>query len=133
MSRLIVRSSGPFTASTMQNSVAPRALVSWAALQHLVGVEEGGGLHLGVELGRLRAEVAVLWAAAGLGREDPLDLHLGPHQASRTSWASAASDGTCSSGRAASAASTSMHTVRRSSSRVVRAFARGSEIIAGRR
>ena len=51
--------------------------------QHLVGVEERRGLHLGVELGRLAAEVAVLGAAAGLGRQDALDLDLGtaPRQA----------------------------------------------------
>ena len=42
--------------------------------QHVVGLEEGGGLHGRLELGRLAAEVAVLGAAAGLGRQDPLDL-----------------------------------------------------------
>ena len=46
--------------------------------QHLVGVEEGGGLDRAVEPGRLGAEVAVLGAAAGLGRQDALDLDLGP-------------------------------------------------------
>ena len=43
----------------------------------LVAVEERGGLHDGVELRGLRAEVAVLGAAAGLGGEDALHLHLG--------------------------------------------------------
>ena len=37
----------------------------------------GRGLHLGLELRRLAAEVAVLGATAGLGREDALDLDLG--------------------------------------------------------
>ena len=74
----MVRSSGPRTARTMQNSDAPRAAVSRAAVEDLVGIEEGGGLDRGVEPGGLRAEVAVLGAAAGLGRQDPLDLDLGP-------------------------------------------------------
>ena len=46
--------------------------------QHLVGVEERGGLHRGVEARRLGAEVAVLGAAPGLGREDALDLDRRP-------------------------------------------------------
>ena len=46
--------------------------------EDLVGIEEGRGLHGRVEAGGLRAEVAVLGAAAGLGRQDPLDLDLGP-------------------------------------------------------
>ena len=45
--------------------------------QDLVGVEERGGQHRRLELRRLRAEVAVLRAAAGLGRQDALDLDLG--------------------------------------------------------
>ena len=74
----MVRSSGPRTASTMQNSEAPAALVSSAAGQYLVGVEEGRGLDRGVEPGRLRTEVAVLGAATRLGRQDALHLDLGP-------------------------------------------------------
>ena len=74
----MVRSSGPRTASTMQNSDAPSARRLGRRGQHLVGVEEGRGLHLGVELGRLAAEVAVLGTPAGLGRQDALDLDLGP-------------------------------------------------------
>ena len=46
--------------------------------EDLLGIEEGRGLDGRVEAGRLRAEVAVLGTSAGLGREDPLDLHLGP-------------------------------------------------------
>src|SRR5664280_2643173 len=45
--------------------------------QHLVGVEEWRGLDRGVEPRGLRAEVAVLGASAGLGRQDALDLDLG--------------------------------------------------------
>ncbi len=41
---------------------------------HVGRVEERHGLHRRLELGRLAAEVAVLGAAAGLGREDALDL-----------------------------------------------------------
>src|ERR1039457_915912 len=47
----------------------------------LVDVQPDGA-HRGLELAGLRAEVAVLRAAAGLHRHDPLDLHLGaapPH------------------------------------------------------
>ena len=51
--RCIVRSSGPRTASTMQNSDAPSAAVSRAAAEHLVGVEERRGLHRRVERRRL--------------------------------------------------------------------------------
>ena len=46
--------------------------------EDLLCIEEGRGLHGRVEAGRLRAEVAVLGTSTGLGREDPLDLHLGP-------------------------------------------------------
>ena len=46
--------------------------------EQLVPVEERRGLHDGVELGGLRAEVAVLGAAARLGGEDALHLDLGP-------------------------------------------------------
>ena len=74
----MVRSSGPRTARTMQNSEAPRRGRLLGRGQHLVGVEERRGLHRRVELGRLAAEVAVLGAAAGLGRQDALDLDLGP-------------------------------------------------------
>ena len=52
--------------------------------EDFVGVEEGRCLDGRVEARRLRAEVTVLGAAAGLGGEDALDLDLGPHHASRT-------------------------------------------------
>ena len=71
----ISRSSGPRTAATMQNSVAPVAAVSCAASNERRDVEPRGA-HRRVEPPRLRAEVAVLRAAAGLDRDDPLDLDL---------------------------------------------------------
>ena len=46
--------------------------------EDLVGIEERRGLDRRVEARGLRTEVAVLGAAAGLGREDALDLDLGP-------------------------------------------------------
>ena len=46
--------------------------------ENLLRIEKGRGLDGRVEAGRLRAEVTVLGTSAGLGREDPLDLHLGP-------------------------------------------------------
>ena len=52
----------------------PSSAVSRAACEHLVGVEERRRLHRRVELRRLAAEVAVLGAAAGLDRQDALDL-----------------------------------------------------------
>ena len=76
--RCMVRSSGPRTASTMQNSEAPSGRGLAGGGEDLVGVEERRGLDRRVEARRLRAEVAVLGAAAGLGRQDALDLDLGP-------------------------------------------------------
>ena len=70
----MVRSSGPRTARTMQNSLAPSSAVSRGRGQHLLGVEERRGQHRRVEAGRLGAEVAVLRTAAGLGRQDALHL-----------------------------------------------------------
>jgi hypothetical protein len=70
----MIRSSGPRTASTMQNSLAPMSGGLTGGVEHLVRVEERGGQHRGVEARRLGTEVAVLRAASGLGRQDPLDL-----------------------------------------------------------
>ena len=113
----MVRSSGPRTASTMQNSEAPRAAVSSGGGEHLVGVEEGGGLDRGVEAGGLGAEVAVLGAAAGLGRQDALDLDLGtaPGQADLVGQGGQRRDPP--SGSAARPASSSPVSRRRSSRR----------------
>src|SRR3978361_1286743 len=73
----ISRLSGPRTAATMQNSVAPVAAVSLAASTR-DGVYSQGGAAGGGELPGLRAEVAVLGAAAGLQADDALDLDLRP-------------------------------------------------------
>src|SRR5205807_10105913 len=43
-----------------------------------VGVEQRRGLHWRLEAGRLAAEMAVLRTAPCLGRQDALDLDLGP-------------------------------------------------------
>ena len=74
MTRARVRSSGPRTASTMQNSEAPSRAVSSAAASSSSPVEQGRGPHRRVEAGRLAAEVAVLGAAPGLARDDALHL-----------------------------------------------------------
>ena len=72
----ISRASGPRTAATMQNSVAPVLAVCLAA-----STSDGMSSHAErtgeVEQAGLRAEVAVLGAAAGLQRDDALDLDLG--------------------------------------------------------
>ena len=75
------RSSGPRTAATMQNSDAPVDAVCFAASTSS-GMFEPDRPHRRGELTGLRAEVAVLGAAAGLQRHDALDLDLGtapPH------------------------------------------------------
>ena len=70
----MVRSSGPRTASTMQNSLAPSAAVSRAAAS-TSSVSRNGVASTGVsKRGGLGAEVAVLGAATRLGREDALHL-----------------------------------------------------------
>ena len=74
----MVRSSGPRTASTMQNSEAPRAAVSRAAARTSAVSRKGVALTGRVEARGLRTEVAVLGAAARLGGQDALDLDLGP-------------------------------------------------------
>ena len=77
----ISRSSGPRTAATMQNSVAPVAAVCFGGLDQRGDVQPDRAHRRG-ELPGLRAEVAVLRAAAGLQRDDALDLDLGaapPH------------------------------------------------------
>ena len=69
----IRRSSGPRTAATRQNSVAPVAAVCRAASTS-AGMSSRTARTGRLEAARLRAEVAVLGAAAGLDRDDPLDL-----------------------------------------------------------
>ena len=105
----IVRSSGPRTASTMQNSVAPSRPSPRRRPQHLVGVEERRGLHRGLE----REPTGCRSGSPRGSRRSwptgsPRPRPSGPHQARRTSWASAASAGTCARrGAAARAASSS--------------------------
>ena len=72
----ISRSSGPRTAATMQNSVAPVAAVCSRRLDQRRDVQPDRAHRRGEQAG-LRAEVAVLRAAAGLQRDDALDLDLG--------------------------------------------------------
>ena len=73
---VISRASGPRTAATMQNSVAPVAAVSFAACTS-DGMSSQAARTGDCEQPGLRAEVAVLGAAAGLDRHDALDLDLG--------------------------------------------------------
>ena len=73
---VISRSSGPRTAATMQNSLAPVARGLLGRLDQLGDVEPHRAHRRG-ELAGLAAEVAVLGAAAGLERDDALDLDLG--------------------------------------------------------
>ena len=68
---------GPRTASTMQNSLAPRLGGLPRRLEDLLDVKERCCLDRRVELGGLGAEMTVLRAPAGLRREDPFDLDLG--------------------------------------------------------
>ena len=74
---LISRSSGPRTAATMQNSLAPGGRGLLGGL-HQLGDVQPHRAHRRGELPALAAEVAVLGAAAGLERDDALDLDLGP-------------------------------------------------------
>ena len=87
----------------MQNSEAPKRAVSSAAREDLVGVEERRRQDLGLELRRLTAEVAVLGASAGLGREDALHFDLGAAPRQTDLVGHAASEGTALAGRAARA------------------------------
>ena len=73
----ISRSSGPRTAATMQNSVAPGRRRLARRLDERRDVEPRGA-HRRLEAPGLRAEVAVLRAAAGLQAHDALDLDVGP-------------------------------------------------------
>ena len=71
----ISRALGPRTAATMQNSVAPVFAVCFAASTS-IGMSSHAERTGRLEEPRLGAEVAVLRAAAGLQRDDALDLHL---------------------------------------------------------
>ena len=71
------RSSGPRTATTMQNCVAPGVARGVRGVEDLVEVEERVHVDVGVVAGRLRAERAVLGARARLGVDEALELDLG--------------------------------------------------------
>jgi hypothetical protein len=101
--------------------------------QHLGGVEEGGGLHRGVEARRLGAEVAVLGQPPVLADRIPSTSTSGPHQARRTSWANDASAVTDSSGTTANAVNSSARSSRRSSRRAPAAAAMRARAGRGRR
>ncbi len=99
----MVRSSGPRTASTMQNSDAPAALVSSAARS--TSPVSANGVALTGESNRDDWEQK--WQSSGhppvLADRMPSTSTSGPHQASRTWWARAASEVTQRSGSSASA------------------------------
>ena len=61
----------------MQNCVAPASRRRTRRADHLVEVEEGVHVDVGLEPGRLRAERAVLGARARLGVDEALELDLG--------------------------------------------------------
>ncbi len=88
----MVRSSGPRTASTMQNSDAPSGLVSPAA-RSTSSVSRNGVAFTGVSK---RDDWEQKWQSSGqppvLADRMPSTSTSGPHQASRTWWASAARD-----------------------------------------
>ena len=96
-----VRSSGPRTARTMQNSVAPAAAVS-AAAASTSPVSRKGVAFTGVSK---RDDWAQKWQSSGhppvLADRIPSTSTSGPHQARRTSWAREASAVTDSSGTTA--------------------------------
>src|SRR3984957_3898396 len=121
--RWMLRSSGPRTASTMQNSDAPRAAVSWAAARTSVVSRKGVAL-TGVWN---CADWEQKWQSSGhppvLADRIPSISTSGPHQASRTWWAREARAITAPSGMAASAVNSSAVRRRRSSRRACSAVA----------
>ena len=119
--RSITRSSGPRTASTMQNSDAPRAAVSSAADSRVSTSSRG--------VARTGDSKRADWLQKAQSSEHPPVLPdtipststVGPHHASRTWWARAPRAGVSEAGSAARAASSSPVSVRRSSRRAVAA------------
>src|ERR1700754_861859 len=93
----ISRSSGPRTAATMQNSVAPVAAVSRAA-------STSDGMSSRTERTGVskRPDCEQKWQSSGqppvLSEMMPSTSTSGPHQRIRTSWASASASSTASSG-----------------------------------
>ncbi len=127
----MVRSSGPRTASTMQNSEAPAALVSSAACS-TSSVSRNGVAFTGVSN---RDDCEQKWQSSGqppvLADRMPSTSTSGPHQARRTWWARAASEVTQPSGSSASAASSSPVRSRRSSRRATSARPRRARAATG--
>ena len=101
----MVFSSGPRTASTMQNSDAPMAAVSRAAAMSSSRSRNGVAWTTVSNC----ADCEQKWQSSGqppvLAERMPSTSTSGPHHARRTSWASAARAGTLASGSAARAAS----------------------------
>ena len=114
--RFIVRSSGPRMASTMQNSVAPRAAVSLAAAMTSAVSRNGVACTGDSKL----ADWLQKWQSSGqppvLAERMPSTSTVSPHHSSRTSWARAARAGTEESGTSERATSSSAVSWRRSSS-----------------
>ncbi len=119
----MTRSSGPRTARTMQNSVAPSAAVS-AAAARTSSVSRKGVAFTGVSK---RDDCEQKWQSSGhppvLADRMPSTSTVGPHHASLTSWATEASPVTDSSGTTARPANSTASSRRRSSSRAVAAAA----------
>ncbi len=98
----ISRSSGPRTAATMQNSVAPVAAVCFAA-------STSDGMSSQTErTGEVnRPDCEQKWQSSGqppvFSETMPSTSTSGPHQRIRTSWASWSAAGRCSSGRRSTA------------------------------
>ena len=116
----MMRSSGPRTASTMQNSDAPSAAVS-AAAASTSSVSRKGVAFTGVSK---RDDWAQKWQSSGhppvLADRMPSTSTVGPHHARRTSWASDASPITDSSGTTARPPNSSTSRSRCSSSSATR-------------
>ena len=93
----ISRSSGPRTAATMQNSVAPVLAVCFAA-----STSDGMSSHAARTGESNRPDCEQKWQSSGqppvFSETMPSTSTSGPHQRIRTSWASASSSSSASSG-----------------------------------
>ena len=129
--RVRVRSSGPRTARTRQNSDAPAALVSSAA-RSTSSVSRNGVAFTGLSK---REDWEQKWQSSGqppvLADRIPSTSTSGPHHSRRTWWARAASEVTRSSGSSASPASSPASSRRRRSKRASSAEARRARAVAG--
>ena len=120
-----MRSSGPRTATTMQNCVAPASRVARAAASTWSRSRKRVDVDVGVEARRLRAERAVLRAGARLGVDEALELHLGPAVLEAHPVRERDQVGRSSRGSAATASTSSRVSGRRSSSRARSAWSEG--------